>query len=90
MKNQLDNLLREVKELRNKEKLLIECFEKSAGELSKPLHYIVQASLDGRRNCCLTTETCTTQAVERLREMDFEVEEKINCLNKLCGYKISW
>ena len=51
---QFKSLMTTVDELRNKQKLLIEDFEKSTCELSGVFHWIVQSALDNRKHTGLS------------------------------------
>lgn len=46
---QLNETIAEIINLRNKEKMLTEKFEKSTGELAECFHWILKAKLEGRK-----------------------------------------
>lgn len=87
---QFKSLMTTVDELRNKQKLLIEDFEKSTCELSGAFHWIVQSALDNRKSCMLSIDTCPPLYAEALKNMGFKVIENRNCFDTLCGYEIFW
>ena len=83
-------LIANINKLREKEKLMIESFEKSTGELSNIFHWIVNCELDGRHSCMLAISTCPTIYVKALEDIGFEIKEKRNCFDVLYGYEIYW
>jgi hypothetical protein len=86
---QFKTLLSEVKELRNKEKQLVEDFVNSTGELSTVFHYITESALERRYWCFLTIDSCSPH-IEKLQKMGFEVSEELNRFNVLYGYRVWW
>ena len=89
-REELNEFLAEIKELRKKEKQLIENFETSTGDFSEIFHYIIKWALEGWKYCILTYETCSREQAETLRKMGFYVLEEFNCFDVLCGYRIDW
>lgn len=87
---QFKDTISEINNLRNKEKLLIEKFEKSTCELGECFHWILKAALEGRNQVCLTVNTCPELYAKELKGMGFEIEENRNAFNTLCGYYIKW
>lgn len=87
---QFKNLIMEIDNLRDKQKILIDGFEKSTCELSEVFHWIVKSALDGRNSCTLTIETCPPLYAKALENMGFEVTDNRNCFDTLCGYTICW
>lgn len=79
-----------IKELKNREKMITENFEKSTCELSEVFRYIVRAELEERKQVCLTVETCPELYAKELKGMGFDVEENRNVFGALCGYYIKW
>lgn len=71
----------------NKFKLL---FEHSDDESSKVFHYMLEAALNNKKHVCLTVYTCTPEIAQKLKDIGFEIEEKRNDANTLCGYYIKW
>lgn len=87
---QFKNLIMEIDNLRDKQKILIDGFEKSTCELSEVFHWIVKSAVDGRNSCTLTIETCPPLYAKALENMGFEVTDYRNCFDTLCGYTICW
>lgn len=88
--SQFKEIVSKINELRNREKMIVENFEKSTCELSEVFHYILNAALDGRNQTCLTVSTCPELYAQELKGMGFEIEETRNVANTLCGYYIRW
>ena len=87
---QFKNLIMEIDNLRDKQKILIEGFEKSTCELSEVFHWTVKSALDGRNSCTLSYDTCPYLYAKTLENMGFEVIENVNAFNMICGYTICW
>lgn len=87
---QFKELIAEIEKLRDKEELLIEDFKKSTRELSNVFHFIIQCELEGRNSCSLTIDTCPTPYANTLEGMGFQIKERRNCFEALCGYTIEW
>ena len=87
---QFKETISEINKIRNREKMITENFEKSTCELSECFHYILKAALEGRNSCCLTVNTCPELYAKELQGMGFEIKEKRNVANTLCGYDITW
>lgn len=83
-------LISNINKLREKEKLMIESFEKSTCELSEIFHYIINCELDGRHHCMLSIDICLPLYAKALENMGFEIRENRNCFDALCGYDIYW
>lgn len=88
--SQFNATVAEIKEMRNREKVIVENFEKSTCELAECFHWILKAALEGKKHCCLIVNICPELYAKKLKEMGFEVEEKRNIVGTLCGYDISW
>ena len=88
--SQFKETISKINELRNREKMIMENFEKSTCELSEIFHYILEAELEGRKQVCLTVNTCPELYAKELEGMSFEIEEERNSFNTLCGYYIRW
>lgn len=87
---QFKETITEVNKLREKEKLMVERFEKSTCELAGCFHWILKSALEGENHCCLTVDTCPELYAKELEGMGFMIEEQRNAFNALCGYDISW
>ena len=87
---QFKELISEIKSLREKEKLLIENFEKSTEELSRVFHWIIQSELEGKKSCFLNPDTCPELYAKALESMGFIVDEHRNCFEAIDGYNIYW
>ena len=87
---QFKETISEINKIRNQEKLITENFEKSTCELSEVFHYILNAELEGRKQICLTVNTCPELYAKKLKDMGFEIEENRNYFNILFGYYIKW
>ena len=87
---QFKELIADINKLREKEKLMIEDFEKSTCELSEVFHWIIKCELDGNHQCFLSIHTCLPLYAKALEKMGFEVREHRNCFDALDGYNIYW
>ena len=87
---QFKETVSKINELRKNEKLILESFQKSTCELSEVFHYILNAELEGRKQTCLTVQTCPELYAKELEGMGFEIEEDRNAFNTVCGYYIRW
>ena len=87
---QFKETVSKINELRKNEKLILESFQKSTCELSEVFHYILNAELEGRKQTCLTVQTCPELYAKELEGMGFEIEEDRNAFNTVCGYYIQW
>lgn len=88
--SQFKETVSKINDLRNKEKMVREYFEKSTCELSEIFHYILEAELDGRKQIHLTVNTCSELYAKELKDMGFDIEEDRNVFDTICGYYIGW
>lgn len=65
-------------------------FENSDNESKKVFHYMLDSALNGSNHTCLTVYTCTPKIAQKLRDIGFEIKEKRNDADTLCGYDIKW
>lgn len=84
------NVLKDINDLKEKESLMQERFERSTDELSECFHWMIKCALEGRKHCSLTVDTCPELYAKELIDMGFKLEEQRNYANTLYGYDIYW
>lgn len=84
------NIITSINILQNEIDKLKLLFENSDNELKDAFHYMLSVALEGKKHVCLTVYTCTPEMAQKLKDIGFEIEEKRNDANTLCGYYIKW
>lgn len=69
--SQFNETISKIKELRSREKLIMENFEKSTCELSEVFNYIIKAELEGRKHVCLAADTCSELYAKKIEKNGF-------------------
>lgn len=87
---QFKEVVKSISDLEEKKKMICANFEKSTGELSECFHWILAEELNGRKNICLTVDTCPEIYAKELENMGFIIKERKNAFGTLCGYEIKW